>query len=262
MTTTTHTTATGTPTTPAGTAGPVIDIRPAGRRGHTDIGWLDSRHSFSFGDYYDPANMGFRVLRVINDDRIAAGGGFPTHPHRDMEILTWVLSGSLAHEDSLGHAETLRPGDLQFMTAGTGLTHSEYNASDAEPVHLLQIWVLPRRRGLTPAYGQRTFPLAEREGRLRLVASADGRERSVVINQDADLYVATLRPGQEVAHTPRPGRSAWVQVARGSVSLNGRRLAEGDGAAVSPPAGEAGESVGTLTLRAETPAEALLFDLP
>jgi redox-sensitive bicupin YhaK (pirin superfamily) len=236
----------------------MINVRPAAERGTTQTEWLDSRHSFSFAEYYDPAHMGFRTLRVINDDRVAPGAGFPTHGHADMEILTYVLDGALEHRDSLGTGSVIRPGDLQRMSAGTGVRHSEFNASRAEPVRFLQIWLLPGQRGLRPGYEQKSFDEAERRGRLRLVASPDGRDGSVTVNQDVRLYAGTLGPGQQAATTLGPGRQAWVQVARGHLLLNGVPLGEGDGAAVS------GET--TLTLAGDGPAagasEALVFDLP
>jgi len=231
----------------------MITIRPAAERGRTKIGWLDSRHSFSFGDYQDYDHMGFHSLRVINDDRVAPGGGFPTHPHRDMEIVTWVLSGALEHKDSLGTGSAIRPGELQRMTAGTGILHSEFNGSKAEPVHLLQIWLFPEKRGLTPGYDQKSFPAAERKGRLKLIASRDGRDGSVSFHTDASLYVAALGPGQKVSHALAPGRAAWVQVATGSVTLNGKTLAAGDGAAV--------ENESALELVGVEDGETLLFDL-
>jgi redox-sensitive bicupin YhaK (pirin superfamily) len=231
----------------------MITIRPAKERGRTAIDWLDSWHSFSFGDYYDPDHMGFRSLRVINDDRVAPGSGFGMHPHRDMEIVTYVLDGSLQHRDSLGTGSVIRPGEVQRMSAGTGILHSEYNPSPTEAVRLLQIWLLPERRGLKPGYEQRDFPAAQRQGRLRLVASPDGRDESVTIHQDADIHAALLGPGDRVAHRLRPGRHAWLQVARGSVTLNGKPLREGDGAAVSDEPG--------VEIAAEGPGEVLLFDL-
>lgn len=231
----------------------MIAIRPAADRGVTDFGWLDSRHSFSFGEYRDPANMGFRTLRVINDDRVAPGGGFPTHPHRDMEILTWVLAGALEHKDSLGTGSVIRAGDLQRMTAGTGIAHSEFNPSQSEAVRLLQIWIFPEARGLTPGYDQKSFPAAEREGQLTLVASRTGRDGSISMAQHADLYAAALQPGQTVTHTFAPGRAGWVQVATGSVTLNGQVLVEGDGAAVTDEA--------TIELTGVTAGETLVFDL-
>ena len=231
----------------------MIRIRPANERGRTAIDWLDSWHSFSFGDYYDPTNLGFRSLRVINDDQVAPGAGFGMHPHRDMEIITYVVNGALEHRDSLGTGEVLRPGEVQRMTAGTGIRHSEFNPSPTEPVHLLQIWLLPERRGLTPGYEQKPFPEAQRRGRWRLVASRDGRDGSVTIHQDADVYATLLEPGESVRHELRPGRHAWVQVARGAVTLNGRPLRAGDGAAVSDEA--------ALTVAATEPAELLLFDM-
>jgi len=231
----------------------MITVRHRQERGQTLLDWLDSRHTFSFGDYYDTAHMGFGSLRVINDDRVAPGAGFGRHPHRDMEILTYVLAGSLEHRDSLGTGSVIRPGDVQRMTAGTGILHSEYNHSPAEPVHLLQIWILPEQRGLPPGYEQRNFPESERRGRLRLVASRDGREGTIRVRRDVDLYAALLGPGDVVAHALRPGRRAWVQVATGAVTLNGQPLQAGDGAAV--------EDEAALRLTAEGPAEVLLFDL-
>jgi redox-sensitive bicupin YhaK (pirin superfamily) len=231
----------------------MITVRPAADRGTTRTDWLDSRHSFSFSDYYDPAHMGFRSLRVINDDRIAPAAGFGAHPHRDMEIITYVVSGALEHKDSLGTGEVLRPGEVQHMTAGTGIRHSEFNPSATEPGHFLQIWLMPDKRGRTPEYEQKAYPEAERRGRWRLVASPDGRGGSVTVHQDAELYVTLLEPGGTVTHDLRPGRHAWLQVARGSVTLNGRPLAEGDGAAVSDER--------TLTVAATAAAELLLFDL-
>jgi quercetin 2,3-dioxygenase len=231
----------------------MITLRPANERGQTALSWLDSRHSFSFGDYYDPDHMGFRSLRVINDDQVAPGAGFGMHPHRDMEIITYVVNGALEHRDSLGTGEVLRPGEVQRMTAGTGIRHSEFNPSATEPVHLLQIWLLPERTGLTPGYEQKAFPEAERRGRWRMVAARDGRDGAVTINQDADVYATRLEPGETARHDLRPGRHAWVQVARGSVTLNGRTLRAGDGAAVSNEA--------ALAVAATEPAEVLLFDL-
>ena len=235
----------------------MITVRPSGERGHANHGWLDTFHTFSFGDYHDPAHMGFRALRVINEDRVQPGRGFPTHPHADMEIVTYVLAGALAHKDSMGTGSTIRPGEVQRMSAGTGITHSEYNASQTEPVHLLQIWILPARRGLRPEYEQKAFPEAERRGRLRLIASEDGAEGSVTVHQDVRLYASTLASGEHVAHALAAGRSAWAQVARGGVRLNGTALAAGDGAAVS------GESRLEIAANgaAGTASEILLFDL-
>jgi redox-sensitive bicupin YhaK (pirin superfamily) len=231
----------------------MITLRPAAARGRTALGWLDSAHTFSFGDYWDPEYAGFRSLRVINEDRVAPGTGFGTHPHRDMEILTWVLSGALEHRDSLGTGSVIGPGEIQRMTAGTGILHSEYNPSADEPVHLLQIWLLPERKGLTPGYEQHTFPEAGRRGRLQLLASRDGRDGAVTIHQDADLFAAELAAGQSVTHALRPGRSAWVQVTRGAVSLNGKALRAGDGAAVRDEP--------EVRLTSEGEAAVLLFDL-
>ena len=228
----------------------MIALRPAEERGHTRLSWLDSRHSFSFDRYYDPRHMGFRVLRVINEDRVDPGQGFGTHPHRDMEILTFVLEGALEHKDSLGSGSVIRPGDVQRMTAGTGISHSEFNPSGTEPVHFLQVWILPERPGLDPSYEQRSFPAAG----LRLVGSRDGREGSVRIHQDVLVHLARLSPGEDVVHALAPGRHAWIQMARGAAQVNGTRLAAGDGAALSEER--------SVTLRGVDDAEALVFDLP
>ena len=230
-----------------------IALRKSDSRGKANFGWLDSRHSFSFGSYHDPAHMGFGPLRVINDDRVAPGGGFAPHPHADMEILSYVLDGGLQHQDSLGNGSVIRPGDVQRMSAGTGIRHSEYNASKTEPVHFLQIWIIPERRGIAPGYEQKAFPASEKQGRLRLVASRDGREGSVTLHQDADMYATLLGQGQQAAHELRPGRGAWIHVARGSVALNGTPLSAGDGASISAP--------GRLVLDQGQDAEVLLFDL-
>jgi redox-sensitive bicupin YhaK (pirin superfamily) len=232
----------------------MIVKRPARERGHAEHGWLDSWHTFSFADYHDPAHMGFRDLRVINDDRVAPGRGFGAHPHRDMEIVTVPLAGGLAHKDSMGNGSVIRPGDVQRMSAASGIVHSEFNDSPHDPVHFLQIWILPARRGGAPSYEQRHFPEAERRGRLRLVGAHDGREGAVTIHQDVDLYAGLLAAGEKATHRLAPGRHAWVQVARGAVTLNGERLEAGDGAAVT------GESALALA-GTEDPAEVLLFDL-
>ncbi len=231
----------------------MITLRRANDRFHTLIDWLDSRHSFSFGEHQDPRHMGFRSLRVINDDKVAAGGGFPTHAHRDMEILSYVLEGTLEHHDSMGNGSLIRPGDLQRMSAGTGVRHSESNPTPDAPVHFLQIWILPERPGLPPGYEQRAFPEAERRGRLRLIASRDGRQGSVTVHQDAALYSALLDNGQQVTHQLAPGRHAWVQVARGKARVGGQELDAGDGAAISDEA--------SVPLAALEPSELLLFDL-
>lgn len=231
----------------------MITLRKASERGHNNFGWLDTYHTFSFGDYYDPAHMGFRSLRVMNDDVVEGGHGFPTHPHRDMEIITWVLSGSLEHKDSMGTGSVIRPGDMQRMTAGTGVFHSEYNPSTSESVRLMQIWLLPERRGLTPGYEQKSFPLAERSGQLRLIASHDGRDGSVTVHQDVAVYTAILKAGEKVALDLAPGRHAWLQVPSGSVKLNGKDLGTADGAAVSEET--------RLSIEATADAEILLFDL-
>src|SRR5438876_4600898 len=231
----------------------MIVRRPANERGRTKIGWLDSWHSFSFGDYYDPAHVEFRSLRVLNDDRVAAGQGFGMHPHRDMEIITYMVSSALEHKDSLGTGSVIRPGEVQRMSAGTGIRHSEFNPSPSEPAHLLQIWLTPERRGLTPGYEQKAFPDVERRNRWRLVASRDGRDGSVTIHQDAAMYVTSLDAGKEVTHSLPRGRHAWLQVIRGTVSLNGESLQAGDGAAVS--------NESSLNVAATDGSQLVLFDL-
>jgi redox-sensitive bicupin YhaK (pirin superfamily) len=231
----------------------MIQLRRAAERGHFDHGWLDTYHTFSFGDYYDPAHMGFCSLRVINDDRVEPGHGFGMHGHREMEIVTYVLGGALAHRDSLGNGSVLRPGELQHMTAGTGVRHSEFNPSDREPVHLYQIWLLPERHGLPPSYEQKAFAEEERRGKLRLVASPTGEDGSLTIHQDARLYLATLIAGETVAHALKPGRQAWLQVLRGRAALNGHPLSAGDGAAVSREE--------RLEITGQDDAEVMLFDL-
>ncbi|CAO3451004.1 Pirin [Azospirillum argentinense] len=231
----------------------MITIRNRDERGAVNMGWLNSKHSFSFGHYYDPAHMGFRALRVINDDRVIPGAGFPTHGHADMEIVSYVLDGALEHKDTLGTSSVIRPGDVQRMSAGSGIQHSEYNASKKDPVHFLQIWILPNEEGMVPGYEQKAFEREEKQGRLRLVGSQDGRDGSVVIHQDVDLYATLLDEGDSVTHELRPGRHAWVQVARGQVRLNGEILKEGDGAAISKEE--------SLTLDGVVSAEVLLFDL-
>ncbi|HYD42661.1 MAG TPA: pirin family protein [Anaeromyxobacter sp.] len=233
----------------------MITIRTSGERGHLDHGWLDTRHTFSFASYFDPAQMGFRALRVINEDVVRGGQGFDTHGHRDMEILTYVLSGALAHRDSSGGGGVLRNGEVQRMSAGTGIRHSEFNASATEPVHLLQIWLLPDRPGHRPSYEQKAFAAEERRGGLRLVASPDGAEGSTTLHQDARVLATLLADRQAVEHPLAPGRHAWVQVARGAVELNGVSLSAGDGAAVSD------ERLLKLTGRGPGEAELILFDL-
>jgi quercetin 2,3-dioxygenase len=231
----------------------MIRLRPAGERGHFDHGWLDTRHTFSFAEYHDPEHMGFRALRVINEDRVQPGQGFGTHGHRDMEIISYVLSGRLAHKDSMGNGSVIGPGEVQRMTAGTGVLHSEYNASDAEPVHFLQIWILPERYGLAPGYEQRAFPETELRGGLRLVASRDGAQGSVTIHQDVRVHAGLLGAGERVELPIAPGRHAWVQVARGRVRLREHGLSAGDGAAL--------EAEATIRLEGLEDAEVLVFDL-
>jgi redox-sensitive bicupin YhaK (pirin superfamily) len=232
----------------------MIKKRPADERGGGDYGWLNTHHTFSFNAYHDPEHMGFRVLRVINEDRVQPGQGFGTHGHRDMEIISYVLEGELEHKDSLGHGEVLRPGEFQRMTAGTGVRHSEFNPSSTLPVHFYQIWLLPDRRGHPPSYEQKAFPDAERKGKLRLVASPGGRDGSLRIHQSAEVFLSSVDSGQTVTHALTTGRYAWLQVLRGSVHLNGVALGAGDGAAVWDEA--------NMSVQADTPAEAMLFDLP
>jgi len=232
----------------------MLVIRRADERGRTHLGWLDSRHTFSFGDYYDPRAMGFSVLRVINDDRVSPGAGFPRHPHRDMEIVSYVLDGAIEHQDSLGTGSVIKPGEVQRMTAGTGVLHSEYNPSKQDPLHFLQIWILPERGGLKPSYEQKAFAPEALKDQLHLVASPDGRDGSITVHQDVRLFAGRLGAGATVKQVLDPKRPGWLQVARGAVTANGQRLGEGDGAAID---GEA-----ALELRAEGDAEVLLFDLP
>lgn len=229
-----------------------MTIRDAADRGHADHGWLNSYHSFSFADYYAPQHMGFRSLRVINDDTVAGGGGFGAHPHHDMEIISYVLTGALRHRDSLGSESVMRAGEVQRISAGTGVMHSELNASERDPVHFLQIWIQPSRRGVKPRYDEKSFAKAQ-AGQWHLVASETGRDGSLGIHQDAEVYLAKLGQAQRVHHPLRPGRHAWVQVAAGEVTLNGHKLRAGDGAALSD---EPGVEVTGLT-----PAQVLLFDL-
>ena len=231
----------------------MITIRKANNRGHANHGWLDSYHTFSFADYYDPKFMGFRSLRVINEDQIAAKRGFGTHSHRDMEIITYVLEGALEHQDSLGNRSVMRPGDVQRMTAGTGVSHSEYNHCDREATHLLQIWILPETQGLEPGYEQKAYSDAEKRAKLCLIASQDGRDGSVKVRQDLNLYATVLGEGEQVNLSVEDDRSVWVQVVRGSVMLNGQPLAQGDAAAVSQET--------LLNLTGKEPAEVLVFDL-
>ena len=231
----------------------MISIRKSKDRGHFNRGWLDTYHTFSFDQYYDPAHMGFHSLRVINEDRVLARQGFPTHGHRDMEIVTYVLDGALEHKDSMGNGSIISPGEVQRMRAGTGVTHSEYNPSADLPVHLLQIWILPESKGLKPGYEQKVFPKVEREGTLRLIASRDGQGGSVTIDQDARVYAVLLDSGGEVNFPVPHGRAVWLQVAKGALSLNGHSLEQGDGAAI--------EGERDLLLAATEPAEILLFDL-
>ncbi|HXB55956.1 MAG TPA: pirin family protein [Vicinamibacteria bacterium] len=228
-------------------------VRRAGERGHTDWGWLDSRHTFAFGDYHDPLNMGFRTLRVLNDDRVTAGSGFGTHGHSDMEILSYVLEGALEHKDSMGTGSVIRPGEIQLMRAGTGVTHSEYNASRTEPLHFLQIWILPDRRGLAPEYDQKPVDHEAARRGFALLASKDGRQGSLRISQDVDLWLALLEEGERRELKLNPGRHAWVQLARGSVALDAHELGEGDGAALS--------GAEAVRLTGKGPAEVLVFDL-
>ena len=231
-----------------------ITIRRAGERGAADRGWLKSRFTFSFADYHDPRQMGFRTLRVINDDIVAPGMGFGTHPHRDMEIFSYVLEGTIEHKDSMGNGRRLAPGQIQLMSAGSGVTHSEFNPSPDEPLHLLQIWIKPRERGIAPRYTE-WHPAAEHNDAPKvLVISPDGRGGSATIMQDADIYLIRLKPGQSAGHELEPGRGVWLHVAKGSLEMNGVKLDSGDGASTEKP--------GHLTFTALQPVKALLFDLP
>jgi quercetin 2,3-dioxygenase len=231
----------------------MITIRKSEERGHFDFGWLDTYHTFSFDQYHDPAHMHWRSLRVINEDRVQPAHGFPTHSHRDMEIITYILAGALEHRDSMGSGSVIRPGDVQRMTAGRGVSHSEFNPSDTEPVHLLQIWILPQSHGLPPSYEEKHFRDEERRGRLRLIASSDGRDGSVTIHQDAQVYATILDAGQIAVHSLDEHRYAWVQVARGTIRLAGAELKQGDGAAI--------RNESELVITAHDQAEVLLFDL-
>jgi len=233
----------------------MIKIRPSAARGHANHGWLDTYYSFSFSNYYDPKHMGFRDLRVINEDRVSAGRGFGSHPHRDMEIITYIIEGELSHRDSTGTEATIRQNDVQRMSAGTGVTHSEYNNS-ANPVHLLQIWIMPEADGLQPSYEDRTFPREEKQDRLRLIASRDGRDGSTRINQDASVYASLLESGKTLDLELKAGRHAWVQLVSGELEVNGTRMVKGDGAAISDESKLALASVG-----GNGAAEFLLFDL-
>ena len=232
----------------------MITLRPAQERGAANFGWLDSRHTFSFGNYYDPNHMGFADLRVINEDKVSPGKGFGTHGHRDMEIISYVLEGALEHKDSIGNGSIIRPGDVQRMSAGTGIMHSEFNASQTEPVHFLQIWILPEKKGIEPGYEQKTFSEAEKRGTLRLIGSRDGRDGSVTIHQDVNLYASLLQDGETVNYSLPDGRVAWLQVARGAVQLNGQLLSAGDGAAIS-------QATQITVQGASSEAEVLLFDM-
>jgi hypothetical protein len=231
----------------------MITLRPSEERGVGSHGWLESRHTFSFADYHDRNHMHFRSLRVINEDWIDPGQGFGTHPHRDMEIVTCVLEGALQHRDSLGNGSIIRPGEMQRMTAGTGVAHSEFNASETERVHLCQIWLLPERKGLEPGYEQKEFPESERRNRLRLVAARDARDGSLTIHQDAEIHLAALDDGIKVTHALETGRGAWIQVLRGAIDLNGQSMSEGDGAAV--------ENETALMIHSRGASEVMVFDL-
>jgi hypothetical protein len=231
----------------------MLTIRKAEDRGHANHGWLNTYHTFSFANYYEPKHMGFRALRVINEDRVSPGNGFGTHGHRDMEIITYVLEGALEHKDSIGTGSVIQPGEVQRMSAGTGILHSEFNHSKTESVHFLQIWLLPEKEGLPPSYEQRNFSPAKTPGKLHLVAARDGRDAAVTVHQDVDLYAAVLEPGDRVSHSLQPQRHAWVQVARGAITLNGLSLDKGDGAAISEET--------DIVIEATTDAEILLFDL-
>jgi quercetin 2,3-dioxygenase len=232
----------------------MLMLRPANDRGHADFGWLDSRHTFSFGRYFDAAHMGFGPIRVINDDRVAGGGGFPSHPHDNMEIITYVLDGALRHEDSLGTGSVIRPGDVQRMSAGTGIVHSEFNASATDPVHFLQIWIVPEQRGLAPGYQQSSFGTDVSNGKLTLIGSRDGRDGSLTIHQDVALHAGRFATGTVAALDLRPGRQAWVQVARGELDVNGIRVSAGDGLAIA-------DTKHVAITAASDDAEVLVFDV-
>ena len=232
----------------------MITIRSSQERGRANFGWLDSKHTFSFGSYYDPNHMGFSDLRVINEDKVQPGQGFGTHSHRDMEIISYVLAGELEHKDSIGNGSVIRPGDVQRMSAGTGIAHSEFNGSNSDLVHFLQIWITPDRTGIKPSYEQKNFPLAEKQGKLKLVASPDGKDNTVTIHQNANLYVAVLNQGDRVNHNTDKSRSLWLQVAKGAVEVNGRALNTGDGAAVT-------EETDLEVVATADNTEILLFDL-
>ena len=232
----------------------MIYVRKATERGHINHGWLDTHHTFSFGDYHDPNHMGFRSLRVINEDWVQAGHGFPTHPHRDMEIITYVLEGSLEHKDSMGTGSVIRPGEVQKMSAGTGVRHSEFNHSKSEAVHLLQIWIVPEKSGIQPNYEQKAVPAEEKKGKLRLVASRDGRDNSVTVYQDAELYATELAAAQAINYKPSQDRHSWIQVARGKVTVNGKDLEAGDGAAIA-------QEPNVQIVGQADQSELLLFDL-
>src|SRR5215470_5379712 len=231
----------------------MITFRDRMARGQSRTGWLDSRHTFSFANYHDPAQMGFRSLRVINEDRVIPGAGFPPHSHRDMEIISFVLKGALEHKDSLGNGTVIRPGEVQRMSAGTGIVHSEFNPSKTEPVHFLQIWIIPDHTGLPPSYEQKAFPIDERRGRMRLVAAPDGRDGAISLHQEARLFIANLGPGERADYEVEPARGIWLQLARGIIALNGTEMREGDGAAV--------EDEPAIEIEAETDAELLVFDV-
>jgi len=232
----------------------MIKVRKSNDRGHFNFGWLDTFHTFSFGDYYDPQHLGFSALRVINEDSVAAGAGFPTHGHRDMEIITYILEGALEHKDSLGTGSVIKPGDIQRMSAGSGIQHSEFNPSRGDPTKLLQIWILPKQKNLQPSYEQINVPFEDRSGKLKLVGSPDGRDGSVTIHQDVELYASILKASDTVSHTLKPQRAAWIQVAVGDIEVNGVALTAGDGAAVTKET--------ELKLTASSAAELLVFDLP
>lgn len=237
-----------------GTTTMALTLRRAEDRGAADLGWLNSKHTFSFGHYFDPSHIGFGPLRVINEDRVSPAGGFATHPHADMEIISYVISGALEHKDSMGNGSIIRPGDVQLMSAGTGVRHSEYNASNEEPVHFLQIWIVPERNGLTPGYEQKHFAPEDKRGRLRLIGSRDGRDGSVTIHQDVELFASVLSAGDEVHHQVNTSRGVWVQVISGTLSVGEETLTAGDALSFS--------ETGELTISTEAGAEFLLFDLP
>jgi redox-sensitive bicupin YhaK (pirin superfamily) len=231
----------------------MLTLRKAKERGHANHGWLDTYHSFSFAHYYDPQHMGFQTLRVINEDKIQPGMGFGTHSHRDMEIITYVISGALAHKDSIGTSSVIHAGEVQIMSAGTGISHSEFNATQTDWVHLLQIWIIPDKRGIMPRYDQKLFTTEDKQGKLKLIVSPDGREDSILIHQDVDLYATILKAGEKVEHFLKPQRHAWIQIVKGSALINSSPVTAGDGMTISEDK--------QIVIKSQDDTELLLFDL-